>query len=107
LRLTYVGDRACGVRPNAPAERNVREGGKVVAYTVEIMVNKDDLPNRMNQMRVWLDHQRYFPRQFRVFDAGNQSTRCRVYFEADEEAAAFARQFDGRVLNPVAVEAML
>ena len=78
-----------------------------MVYIVEIVVSEDDLPNRMNQMRVWLDHQRYAPSRFQVSGAGEQSTGCRVYFEAQEEAAAFARQFDGSVVNPLSVEAIL
>jgi hypothetical protein len=78
-----------------------------MVYIVEIVVSEDGLPERMNQMRVWLDHRRYAPSRFRVSDAGEQSTGCRVYFEAEAEAAAFARQFDGRVVNPMTVEAIL
>ena len=78
-----------------------------MVYIVEIVVSEDDLPERMNQMRVWLDHQRCAPNRFQVCDAGGQSTGCRVYFEAEAEAAAFARQFDGRVVNPMPVEAIL
>ena len=78
-----------------------------MVYIVEIVVGDDDLPQRMNQMRMWLDHQRYAPSRFQVSGAGEQSTGCRVYFEAQEEAAAFARQFDGSVVNPLSVEAIL
>jgi hypothetical protein len=85
----------------------VREGDKTVVHIVEIVVSEDDLPRRMNQMRVWLDHQRYAPSRFQVSGAGEQSTGCRVYFEDKAEAAAFARQFDGRVVNPMTVEAIL
>ena len=70
-----------------------------MVYIVEVLVAEDALPERMNQMRVWLDHQRYAPARFEVFDVDEPSTGCRVYFEAEEEAIAFARQFDGRVLD--------
>ena len=78
-----------------------------MAYIAEVLVSEDALPELMNRMRVWLDHQRYAPTRFQVSDAGEQATGCRVYFEAEEEAAAFARQFDGHVLSPAAVEAIL
>ena len=75
-----------------------------MVYIVEVVVSEDALPERMNQMRVWLDHQRYAPIRFQVSDAGEQATGCRVHFEAEEEAAAFARQFDGRLLDALAAD---
>jgi len=78
-----------------------------MVYIVEIVVGDDDLPQRMNQMRMWLDHRRSAPSRFQVSGAGEQSTGCRVYFEAEEEATAFARQFGGCMVNPMSVEAIL
>ena len=70
-----------------------------MVHIVEVVVAADALPERMNRMRVWLDHQRYAPSRFQVFDEDEQSTGCRVYFNAEEEAVAFAQQFGGRVLE--------
>jgi hypothetical protein len=78
-----------------------------MGYIVEIVVAEDGLQEQMNQMRAWLDHQRYAPSQFRVSDAGAQSTGCRIYFKAADEAAAFARQFGGRVLGSLAAAAAI
>jgi hypothetical protein len=78
-----------------------------MVYIVEIEVAGDDLPEQMNRMRAWLDHQRYAPSRFRVSDAGAQSTGCRVYFKAEDEAVAFARQFGGRVLGNLAAAAVI
>ena len=78
-----------------------------MVYIVEIEFAGDGLPEHMNQMRAWLDHQRFAPSRFRVSDAGAQSTGCRVYFKAEDEAAAFARQFGGRVLSPPATDAVV
>jgi hypothetical protein len=74
---------------------------------VEIVVTDEALPQRMNQMRVWLDHQRYAPSRFQVSDANEQSNGCRVYFQAQEEAVAFARQFGGIVLGALTTDAIL
>ena len=73
-----------------------------MVYVVEIVVSEDGLRERMNQMRAWFDHRRCEPSRFRVSNAGAQPAGCRVYFSAEAEAAAFARQFGGRVLSPLA-----
>jgi hypothetical protein len=81
--------------------------GEPMVYIVEIEGAGDGLPEQMNQMRAWLDHQRYEPSRFRVSDAGAQPTGCRVYFNTEDEAAAFARQFGGRVLGTLAAGAAI
>jgi hypothetical protein len=78
-----------------------------MVYIVEIAVAEHGLPEQMNQMRAWLDHQRYAPSRFRVSDAGTQTAGCRVYFKAEDEAVAFARQFGGRVLGNLAAAAVI
>ena len=75
-----------------------------MVYIVEIVVSEDGLSERMNQMRAWLDHQRCEPRRFRVSGTGAEPG-CRVYFSAEPEAAAFARQFGGRVLSTLTSDA--
>ena len=78
-----------------------------MVYIVEVPVAEDRLSERMNQMRAWLDHQRCAPSRFRVSDAGTKSPGFRVYFNAENEAAAFAREFGGRVVTTLAVDAIL
>lgn len=78
-----------------------------MVHIVEVVVNGDGLSERMNQMRAWLDHQRCQPSRFRVSDAGARSAGCQVYFSAEAEAVAFARQFGGRVLSSLAGEAVI
>ena len=78
-----------------------------MVYIVEIEVAENGLPEQMNQMRAWLDHQRYAPIRFRVSDAGRQSAGCRVHFNAEDEAAAFARQFGGHLLDTPATDAVV
>jgi hypothetical protein len=107
LRFTCVGDGLSDVVPDARLPQVRPKEGEPMAYIVEIEVAGDGLPEQMNQMRAWLDHQRYAPSRFRVADAGAQSTSCRVYFTAEDEAAAFARQFGGRVLGTLAAPAAI
>jgi hypothetical protein len=78
-----------------------------MVYIVEIVASEDGLSERMNQMRAWLDHQRCEPSRFRVSNAAAQPAGCRVYFSSETEAAAFARQFGGRVLSSMGSEAAI
>jgi hypothetical protein len=77
-----------------------------MGYIVEIVVAEDCLREQMNEMRAWLDHQRFAPSRFQVSDAA-QSTSCRIYFKAGDEAAAFARQFGGHLLSTPATDAVV
>jgi hypothetical protein len=78
-----------------------------MVYIVEIVVTENGLSERMSQMRAWLDHHRYQPSRFRVANVGAQPPGCRVYFRAEAEAAAFARQFGGRLLSTLASDAAI
>ena len=78
-----------------------------MVYIVEVPVAEERLSERMNQMRAWLDHQRSAPSRFQVSDAGAESPGFRVYFNAEDEAAAFARQFGGSVRSIPAADALL
>lgn len=69
-----------------------------MVYTVEVRLIGDDLRTFMSQMRTWLDHQRFEPDGFRC-SRGSPVTACRLEFKAQEEAAAFAKAFGGRVLG--------
>jgi len=69
-------------------------------YIVEIPID-GDLTSRMNQMRMWLDHQRCEPGAFRSTSMGGRKV-FRVEFIVEAEARAFAQVFGGRVLGAAA-----
>jgi len=50
-------------------------------------------------MRTWLDHTKFQPIGFRQIPGANI---CRVDFEGEQEARAFAQAFAGQVLNRTA-----
>jgi len=50
-------------------------------------------------MRTWLDHLKFQAIGFRQIPGTNV---CRVYFEGEQEARAFAQAFAGQVLNRTA-----
>jgi hypothetical protein len=60
-------------------------------YVVEIQLADDDLTERMSRMRIWLDHQGFEPRSFRVSGDGVRPRVYQVNFEIEQEAAAFAQ----------------
>ena len=66
-------------------------------YVAEVPVSDDDLDDRMNRMRAWLDHQRFEPSSFRLSRAGNRQF-VRVLFKIESEAVAFAAEFRGSLL---------
>jgi hypothetical protein len=66
-------------------------------YVVELTISQANFTDRMNQMRAWLDHQRFQPSGFR-FD-GTHPSGYRVHFQSASEAEAFARQFGGCLLD--------
>ena len=68
-------------------------------YTVEIRVSADRFGEEMGQMRTWLDHMGY---QTLGYRAARGLPACRIDFDKEAEAAAFARAFAGRVLPAVA-----
>ena len=67
-------------------------------YIVEIEANDADLTGQMNRFREWLDHMRYEPVGFRRTSRADRPA-CRVDFENQIEANAFARAFGGRLLS--------
>jgi hypothetical protein len=64
---------------------------------VEVPVAEDDLYEQMNRMRGWLDHQRFEPSSFQLSRAGDRQA-VRVVFQSENEATAFAAEFDGSLL---------
>jgi hypothetical protein len=67
-------------------------------YTVEVRVIRGDLVASMSQMRTWLDHRRFEPDAF-CQSSGGPGVTFRVDFKFENEAAAFAEAFGGRVLG--------
>jgi len=67
-------------------------------YVAEISVSEDDLDDRMNRMRAWLDHQRFQPSSFRLRRVDDRRI-VRVLFKIEDEAAAFASEFGGSLLS--------
>jgi hypothetical protein len=67
-------------------------------YVAEVSVSEDDLDDRMNRMRAWLDHQRFQPSSFRLRRVGDRQV-VRVLFKTADEAAAFAGEFSGSLLS--------
>jgi hypothetical protein len=64
-------------------------------HTVEILLNRIDLPDQMGAMRVWLDERRYETRVFNCHQ-DNGGIVLTVVFDVPEEAEAFANRFAGR-----------
>jgi hypothetical protein len=72
-----------------------------VLFPVEIRISDHDekaLTARMMAMREWLDHRRFEPSTFR-YTFQPPGLHFRIDFSKEEEAAAFADQFGGRMLS--------
>jgi len=74
-------------------------------YIVELAISEQDFTDQMNTMRAWLDHRRCQPSAFRFADS--EQGVCRVHFEAESEAEAFAREFSGRLLSAPPLEGII
>ena len=73
-------------------------------FAVEIPIlesDEDALTARMNAMREWLDHRRVEPSTFR-YTFAELGMLFRVDFSVEAAAAAFAREFGGRVIAALA-----
>lgn len=68
-------------------------------YIVEVAIEPGNLARELSQMRTWLDHMKYQAIGFRQIPNTNI---CRVDFEGEQQASAFARAFAGQVLNRTA-----
>lgn len=68
-------------------------------YIVEVTISDGNLAHELSQMRTWLDHMKSHAIGFRQIPGANI---CRVDFESEQEARAFAQAFAGRVLNRTA-----
>jgi hypothetical protein len=67
-------------------------------YIVELTITTD-LANQLSQMRTWLDHMGVQAIGFRQIPGANI---CRVDFDGEREARAFAQAFAGQLLNRTA-----
>ena len=65
-------------------------------YIVEVAINAGNLAQELSQMRTWLDHMKSQAIGFRKIPGANI---CRVDFEHEQEAIAFAQAFAGQLLN--------
>jgi hypothetical protein len=70
-----------------------------VIYIVEVAIDAGKLAHEFGQMRTWLDHLKFQAIGFRQIPGTNV---CRVYFEGEQEARAFAQAFAGQVLHRIA-----
>jgi len=70
-------------------------------FPVDIQMHEpaeDALTARMTAMRQWLDHQHFEPSTFRYTFTGSGIVFL-VYFALATEAAAFAAEFSGRLIE--------
>ena len=67
-------------------------------HTAEIRTPEADFAAEMTRMRIWLDSRRFEPAVFR-YEHVDGAVVIRVDFAIEEEAAAFAREFDGKLLR--------
>ena len=65
-------------------------------YVVEVAVGGGNLALELSQMRTWLDHMKFQAVGFRQVPGANI---CRVDFEGEQQARAFAQAFAGQVLT--------
>ena len=65
-------------------------------HLVEVAIEPENLAHELSQMRTWLDHMKFQAIGFRQIPNANI---CRVDFEGEQEARAFAQAFAGQVLN--------
>jgi hypothetical protein len=70
----------------------------VALYTTEIRAAEADFAAEMTRMRTWLDGRRFEPAVFR-YDPVDGAVVIRVDFSVEAEAAAFAREFGGKLLR--------
>ena len=65
-------------------------------YIVGLTIAEQNIVERMNEMRTWLDHRHIEPAMFRLVD-GEVPGELRVNFTSQADAVAFAAQFGGEV----------
>ncbi len=65
-------------------------------HRVEIRLYRNELPDKMAQMRVWLDEHRFEPSVF-SYSGHDRAMLVHIAFDEAEPAAAFAERFGGRM----------
>ena len=68
-------------------------------YMVEVAIDVGNLALEFSQMRTWLDHMKFQAIGFRQIPGTNI---CRINFEDEQEARAFAQALAGQLLNRTA-----
>ena len=68
-------------------------------YIVQVSIDAENFAHGLSQMRTWLDHMRFQAIGFRQIRGADI---CRVDFESEQEARAFAQAFAGQVLSRTA-----
>jgi hypothetical protein len=68
-------------------------------YIAEVAIDAGNLSHALGEMRTWLDHMKFQAIGFRQIPGANI---CRVDFESEQAARAFAQAFAGQVLDRTA-----
>ena len=68
-------------------------------YIVEVAIDATNMGQELNNMRTWLDHMKC---QIVGFRQSSGANTCRVDFNNEQEAVAFAEAFAGQLLNRAA-----
>jgi hypothetical protein len=74
-------------------------GEGAMLYIVELVIDAGNLALELGEMRTWLDHMKFQAIGFRQIPG---TDICRVHFENEQQARAFAKAFTGRLLTPSA-----
>jgi hypothetical protein len=71
----------------------------LTVFCVNIKISPEGiLQEEMDNMRIWLDHQRFEPATFRQSRIGSGIVFY-IYFAQEGQAAAFARAFGGTIVD--------
>lgn len=74
------------------------QGSTLNLHSTEIRVADRELAMEMTRMREWLDSRRFEPAAFR-YNHLHSAVIIHVDFTVEEEAAAFARAFGGKLVR--------
>ena len=72
---------------------------------VEVRRHNAELADAMAHMRTWLDNQRIEPVLFEIAFLPGRETRFRLQFKNQRDAATFASNFDGEMLDTATPDA--
>jgi len=74
-------------------------------HVVEVLRRNTDLAANMAQLRTWLDNQGMEPALFEIAFLPGRETRFRLQFKNQRDAATFASNFDGEMLDTATPDA--